>query len=78
MGTGRDMTYRRRYVRDGFPHQDFIGHRPLWEPMPKRRERRKKGSKEGKKKGHRRDASVSNVHVFVLGSFAYLGQCIVP
>jgi hypothetical protein len=24
-------------VRDGFPHKDFIGHRPLWEPMPKKR-----------------------------------------
>jgi hypothetical protein len=24
-------------VRDEFPQKDFIGHRPLWEPMPKSR-----------------------------------------
>jgi hypothetical protein len=29
------------YVRDGFPHKDFIGHQPLWEPMPKKGPRSK-------------------------------------
>jgi hypothetical protein len=28
-------TYGRMHVcTNGFPHKDFIGHRPLWEPMP--------------------------------------------
>jgi hypothetical protein len=26
----------RTYVRDRFPHKEFIRHRPLWEPMPKK------------------------------------------
>jgi hypothetical protein len=53
-------------IHNGFPHQDFIGHRPLREPMPKRRKkgrevgrkeerekRRKEGRKEERKEGGR-------------------------
>ena len=32
---GQHLGGRTTYVCDGFPHKDFIGHRPLWEPMPK-------------------------------------------